>query len=107
MTTAPHVRLLREDEVRPAAAMLARTFVDSPLIQYVMPDRARRDATGRWMFGSNLHYGLRYGAVWAALGANGAVQGAAVWWAPAGRLLPPGTSSAAQLGSGCGQPPRA
>jgi ribosomal protein S18 acetylase RimI-like enzyme len=62
--------------------MLARTFVDSPLIQHVMPDRTRREATGRWMFGANLQYGLRYGEVWAAFGADGAVQGAAVWWAP-------------------------
>jgi ribosomal protein S18 acetylase RimI-like enzyme len=47
-----------------------------------MPDRARRDATGRWMFGANLLHGLLYGEVWAAVGAKSVIQGAAIWWAP-------------------------
>jgi ribosomal protein S18 acetylase RimI-like enzyme len=79
----PTIRRLREREAGPATAMLVRAFVESPLIGVVAPDPARRDEASRWMLGSNLRYGLLYGEVWAALSPRRAVQGAAIWWAPA------------------------
>src|SRR3954454_7979057 len=78
----PTIRQLRERELGPATAVLVRAFVEPPLTGVLEPDSARRDAASRWLFGSNLRYGLRYGEVWAAVGARATVQGSAIWWAP-------------------------
>jgi ribosomal protein S18 acetylase RimI-like enzyme len=78
----PTIRRLHQRELGPATGMLVRAFVESPLTGVVAPDPASRDAASRWMFGSNLRYGLLYGEVWAALSPRRVVQGAAIWWAP-------------------------
>jgi GNAT superfamily N-acetyltransferase len=62
--------------------MLVRAFVESPLTGVMAPDPASRDAASRWLLGSNLRYGVRYGEVWVALSPRRVVQGAAIWWAP-------------------------
>jgi ribosomal protein S18 acetylase RimI-like enzyme len=78
----PTIRQLRERELGPTTAMLARAFMEAPLTQVLAPDRARRDAASRWLFGSHLRYARRWGEAWAAVGPGRAITGASIWWAP-------------------------
>lgn len=82
MATDSVVRRLREDEIGAAVEMLARAFSEAPLPRFVTPDPVRRDEVNRWAFRALLRYGLPYGEVWADVGSDGAVRGAAIWWAP-------------------------
>ncbi len=76
------VRQLEPIEIGLAGAMLARAFWDGPLIGLLAPDPARREEVSRWFFEANARYGLLYGDVWAVVGADDAVRGCAIWWAP-------------------------
>jgi ribosomal protein S18 acetylase RimI-like enzyme len=82
MTADAALRRLDAVEIGPAGAMLARAFRDDPLIELLALDPARRQEVGNWFFEANARYGLLYGEVWAVVGADGAVRGAAIWWAP-------------------------
>src|SRR3954452_8580931 len=82
MATDATVRLLDPVEIDAAAAMLTRAFWSSPLTELLAPDLSRRDEISRWLFGGAVRDGLRYGEVWAAVSANGAIQGAAIWHRP-------------------------
>ena len=73
------VHLHRED-LRHAAASLARAFQDDPLQAHVFPDPAERAARSPAHFAPLLEYGLRFGTVFTTAGQP---AGAAVW-------LPPG-----------------
>jgi GNAT superfamily N-acetyltransferase len=90
------VRQLREDEIGHAVAMLSRAFQDAPLPRFLTPDPARRVEVSRWLFASIVRYGLLYGDVWAAVGADGAAQGVAIWWAP--EYVTPDDDRAARVG---------
>jgi ribosomal protein S18 acetylase RimI-like enzyme len=82
MVDALTIRRLREDEVPAVSALLTRVFWSTPISETLSPDPVRREAISRWLFASNARYGLLYGEVWAAAGADGALIGAAIWWGP-------------------------
>ena len=69
------VRLDRA-HVRPASAMLARSFRDYPLLAYVVPDATRREREAFYFCQYDLYYGFRYGEVYAT---SPQMEGVAVW----------------------------
>jgi ribosomal protein S18 acetylase RimI-like enzyme len=82
MADASAVRQLHEHEIDAVAAMLTRAFWSTPLTETFSPDPATREAISLWLFASNARYGLHYGEVWVAATPDGALLGAAIWWAP-------------------------
>jgi GNAT superfamily N-acetyltransferase len=84
---APHlgkdfnpVRLKPADK-RAATAVLARAFVEDPLLRYVCPDDRKRYARTQYIIKTIVSFGLHYGEVWTT---PGHVDAAAIW-------MPPGT----------------
>lgn len=65
------IRSLEATEVERAAAMLARAFLDDPLLAYVVPAPHERTGAYRALFTGLLRYGLRYGRVWTTPGLEG------------------------------------
>lgn len=90
------IRPLLDGEVPAAAAILAEAFVDDPLPRLLSPDARRRDARLRWYLSAVARYGLAFGEVWAAVGAAGDLEGAAIWWSPT--FVYPSTACAAYAG---------
>jgi len=75
------VRLGKAD-IGPASRMLARAFVDYPLLVHAVPDPARREREAAFFAQFDLHYGIRYGEVYAT---SPRMEGVAVW-VPSERL---------------------
>ena len=72
---------LKPADKRAATEVLARAFVEDPLLRYVCPDDRKRYARTRYIIGTVVSFGLHYGEVWTT---PGHVAGAAIW-------MPPGT----------------
>ena len=82
MADVATVRLLHADEIDAVAAMLTRAFWSTPITETFSPDPDRCETISRWLFASNARYGILYGEVWVAVGSDGALLGAAIWWSP-------------------------
>ncbi|MCK9357759.1 MAG: GNAT family N-acetyltransferase [Dehalococcoidia bacterium] len=75
------IRLSRAD-VQSASRMLARAFVDYPLLVHAVADPARREREAAFFAQFDLYYGIRYGEVYAT---SPRMEGVAVW-VPSERL---------------------
>lgn len=69
---------IRSDQASAAAATLGEAFWDDPLLQIVAPDERTRRASGPWLMGTIVEYGLRWGEVWG----NDDASAVAVWLPP-------------------------
>src|SRR5262249_15012040 len=69
-------------DVSKVAGVLARAFQDDPSMRHAIPDAAQRRRLLPWLIGLNVHYGYRYGEVYATPG----FEGVAIW-------LPPGATT--------------
>ncbi len=83
MTTATQAVPMPREQNAEAGATLGRAFYDDPLMQYILPDDAKRPAALRWFMTSAARYGGAHGEVYTT---PGQVDGAAIW-------LPPGDVS--------------
>src|SRR5579884_1179475 len=81
MTQTQGTHLLAREHIRQISDVLGRAFFDDPLMEYVLPDEARRRRVLPGYFGMAVRYCLRYGEVHTTPG----LQGAACW-------LPPGNT---------------
>ena len=63
-------------DVPQAAAVLAASFLDYPVFEYVIPDRARRGRQLGHVFGFLLHLGLAHGEV---LAPSARIEGVSLW----------------------------
>ena len=70
--------LLTNKQSAAAAALLARAFYEYPLMQFAVPDDARRLKMCECLYGSIVRYSLRYGEI----STTSAVEGAACWLPP-------------------------
>jgi len=80
MADASTVHFLQEDELHAVIVMLTRTFWSSPVVELLSPDLEQREEISRWLFGGAARSGLRDGEIWVAVGPDGALQGAAIWF---------------------------
>ena len=64
MQLATPVRLIRPDEQRAAAAMLARSFDGDPMFRYLLPGERQRAAWLPYLFGQSLAHTLPDGGAW-------------------------------------------
>jgi ribosomal protein S18 acetylase RimI-like enzyme len=78
VSSSEAIRLALE-QFEPAADLLGRAFVDYPLMQYAVPDMARRPRAARALYASVLWYTLRYGESYTTAG----LEGVAGWLPPA------------------------
>ncbi len=74
---------LAPSQVNQAAAMLSRAFYHDPLVQYAVPDEARRARMLPSFYRIAVRYALRYGEVYTTPG----VEGAACWLTPGNTTL--------------------
>jgi ribosomal protein S18 acetylase RimI-like enzyme len=69
---------LRPEQFGQAVEVLTRAFLDYPLMQYVVPDEARRLRATRALYAAVLRYTLRYGLAYTTT----SLEGAAGWLPP-------------------------
>jgi len=67
---------LSKDQIEPASEMLVRSFFNDPKLTHILPDKEERREKGKHLFAFELHFGLRYGRVWAT---SPNLEGVAVW----------------------------
>lgn len=92
-TVTTDTRPLEKQEVPEAGQVLARAFWDDPLIEYLLPDEARRSKGLPWFMTIAAKYAAKYGHPYTSATK---VDGAALW-------LPPGEttiSTGRMLGNG-------
>lgn len=68
--------LLEENQIIPAAKVLARAFHDEPLMAYLLPDAKTRDEMGADFFGFMLRYVIFFGEAYAP---SSNLEGVALW----------------------------
>ncbi len=74
---------LAPSQVKQASALLCRAFYHDPLVQYIVPDEARRAHVLPSFYRIVVRYALRYGEVYTTPG----VEGAACWLKPRNTTL--------------------
>ena len=67
---------LNKSHIRPAAETLTQAFRNYPLLQYSFPDELEREKVAPYFFQYILHYGIRYGDIYAT---SPNLEGIAVW----------------------------
>ena len=65
-------------QVKPAAVVMARAFMQDPFFTFVFPKAARRARILPWIFEKNLRYGQRYGKVFT----SASLEGISLWLGP-------------------------
>lgn len=81
MTTAQMTATkLGAHQINDSGAALARAFHDDPMLEFILPDEAKRAGPATWFFTAATKYGHRYGHVFTT---GEQVAGDAIW-------LPPG-----------------
>lgn len=70
--------LLLPTQVKPAAMLMARAFIQDPFFTFVFPNAARRERILPWLFEKNLRYGQRCGKVFT----TASLEGIALWLGP-------------------------
>ena len=80
MTDADGVADLGSEHYESAAEVLARAFVDDPVIRYVAKDHDRLPVSAG-VLRPILRHGLTYGRVWGVV-EGGIVQAASIWFPP-------------------------
>jgi GNAT superfamily N-acetyltransferase len=79
MTTAIETMTATKDQIAECGEVLARAFHDDPLMEYIVPDDAKRARWLRWFMTKGAHYAHHYGQV-DTTGAK--VEGGAIWLPP-------------------------
>ncbi|OGO52831.1 MAG: hypothetical protein A2148_06380 [Chloroflexi bacterium RBG_16_68_14] len=79
MTGQTPAVLLAAHQVKAAAEVLGRAFLDDPLAVWIVPNEARRARVLPWFFRIAVRYGQRHGQ---AHTMSGSMQGVAVWHPP-------------------------
>jgi len=74
---------LPPSQLKQASAVLCRAFYDDPLVQYTVPDKARRTRLLPSFYSIVVRYALRYGEVYT----TPAVEGVACWLSPGNTTL--------------------
>jgi ribosomal protein S18 acetylase RimI-like enzyme len=74
----PEAALLGPQQRGEATATLGRAFQNYPLMEYTVPDEARRRRACTTLYGSIVNYTLRYGETYTTTG----MEGAACWLPP-------------------------
>ena len=87
MPDVPKLTSIQPDQLEEASQMLARAFFDDPIVEYIMPDPARRERHLPWFFRLATRYGHPYGESFTT---PHNVEGAAIW-------LPPGDNMTSLL----------
>ena len=67
---------LNKSHIKPAAETLTQAFRNYPLLQYSFPDELEREKVAPYFFQYILHYGIRYGDIYAT---SLNLEGVAVW----------------------------
>ena len=80
MTDAGGIADLASEHYEGAAQVLARAFVDDPVIRYVAKDRDRLPVSAG-VLRPILRHGLTHGRVWGVI-EGGVVQAASIWFPP-------------------------
>ena len=89
----PEIIRLREHDFPVAAAVLSRAFYHDPLQVYTLPDPAEREERSPALFAAALRYGLLFGEVLTAAGAQ--PSGVAIWIGPEAWDITPERAAAA------------
>ena len=77
---------LSEDQIEPAGSLLARAFLDNPLLRHIFPDEGERARLSPAFFSPFVRYGHLAGQV---LTTDGSLDGVAIWFPPdAGEMRP-------------------
>jgi GNAT superfamily N-acetyltransferase len=72
---------VNKDNLKPGAITLARAFYEYPLVQFFIPDAARRLKKQSKAFEGALRYGIRHGEVYAT---SWKLEGVAIWFLAGG-----------------------
>lgn len=86
MTTATQTTRMTGDQIATSAQVLARAFMDDPLMKYWMPDDTHRSKALPWFMGVATKFGYKRGEVETTAGT---VEGNAVWLPPGATHVPP------------------
>jgi ribosomal protein S18 acetylase RimI-like enzyme len=73
------LRLITQEQLQRASAIMERAFENDPLIHYMFPDPVERAERSPWYYAANLKHSQLFGEVWAT--ANW--EGVAAWLSPA------------------------
>lgn len=68
---------LQKDQIKPAAEMLAKAFIDNPMFALFIPNTAERAKKWPYLFQFQIRYGMRYGEVHTT---SSRLEGAAIWF---------------------------
>ena len=75
-----------QENIKPAAATLAKAFYEYPLTQFLVPDAANRIKNQAKAFKAAIRYGIEYGQVYTT---SGKLEGVAIWFLSGGLNPPP------------------
>ena len=86
MTTATQTTRMTQEQIPASAQVLARAFMDDPLMKYLTPEDARRSTALPWFMEVATKFGFKHGEVETTAGT---VEGNAVWLPPGATHVPP------------------
>lgn len=69
---------LASSQIKLAAKLMARAFIDDPFFIFVIPNTSRRSRSLPWIFEKNIRYGHHYGKVYT----TASLEGIALWLGP-------------------------